>query len=47
MIDNVKGQTMLEISTWGQKYYINYEEYINFVDNNSNYVFNNIVYIER
>ena len=47
MIDNVKGQTILEISSWGCKYYINYEEYIEFVDKNSNYTFNNIVYIER
>ncbi len=34
MIDNVKGQTILEISTWGEKYYINYEEYIEFVEKN-------------
>lgn len=47
LIDDVKNQTILEISSWGRKYYINYEEYIEFVDKNSNYVFNNIVYIER
>ena len=47
VFNRVKGQTILEISSWGCKYYINYEEYIEFVDKNSNYVFNNIVYIER
>ena len=47
MIDGVKGQTILEISSWGYKFYISYEEYIAFVDKNSNYIFNNIVYIER
>lgn len=47
MIDKVKNQTILEISSWGKKFYINYEEYSTFVDKYSNYVFSNIVYIER
>jgi hypothetical protein len=47
LIDQVKNQTMLKISSWGEEYYINYEEYINFVDNYSNYIVSNIVYITK
>jgi hypothetical protein len=47
MIDRVKNQTILEISSWGWKFYINYDEYIDFIEKNSNYIFNNIVYMLR
>lgn len=47
LIDDVKKQTMLELSSWGKKYYINFEEYIHTVEAHSNYLFSNIVYIER
>ena len=41
LIDNVKGQTMLEISSWGKKFYVNFDEYLDYVGLTSN-----IVYIE-
>ena len=39
--------TMLEISSWGKKYYINYDEYINFVKKHDNFLFSNILYIKK
>ncbi len=36
---------MLEISSWGKKYYINYNEYRDFVKRHDNYLFSNILYI--
>lgn len=47
LVDKVKGQTILEISTWGSRYYINYEEYINIVNQYGEYISSNIVYIKR
>lgn len=47
LVDNVKKQTMLELSSWGYKFYLNYDEYIRTVDAHSNFLFSNIVYIER
>ncbi|MDR0920239.1 MAG: C-type lectin domain-containing protein [Oscillospiraceae bacterium] len=45
--DNVKKRTMLEISTWGEKNYIDYDEYIDFIKNGLNdYIFNNILSIK-
>ena len=41
LIDNVKGQTMLEISSWGKKFYVNFDEYLDYVG-----ITSNIVYIE-
>ena len=38
---------MLEISSWGRKYYIDMDEYISFVDRNDNTLFSNIVYIKK
>ncbi len=45
--DNVENSiiTMLEISSWGKKFYINYDEYINFVKKYDNFLFSNILYI--
>lgn len=45
--NGVKGETMLEISSWGTKYYINYDEYLYFIEKYSNPVFSNIMYIEK
>lgn len=47
LVDDVKKQTILELSSWGYKFYLNYDEYICTVDAHSNYLFSNIVYIER
>lgn len=47
LVDDAKKQIMLELSSWGKKYYINYDEYIRTVDAHSNYLFSNIVYVER
>lgn len=47
LVDDVKKQTMLELSSWGYKFYLNYDEYIRTVEAHSNYLFSNIVYIER
>ena len=38
---------MIEISSWGRKYYIDLDEYISFVDRNDNTLFSNIVYIKN
>jgi len=46
LVDEVKKQTMLEISSWGKKYYINYDEYIELVDLHSNYLMCNILYVQ-
>ena len=45
--DKVKNQTMIEISSWGTKYYIDFEEYISVAKNYSNFIVSNIVYITR
>ena len=42
-----KDITLLEISSWGKKYYVNYAEYQNFVRHNDNYYFSNILYIKK
>ena len=39
-------KTMLEISSWGKKYYINFDEYIRFVKKHDNFLFSNILYIK-
>ena len=41
--DNI---VMLEISSWGKKYYINFQEYLDYVKKNDNYYFSNILYIK-
>ena len=41
--DNI---TLLEISSWGKKYYIRYDEYRNFVKKCDNFYFSNILYIK-
>ena len=39
--------TMLEISSWGKKYYVNWEEYKRYVRKYDNYYFSNILYIKK
>lgn len=42
--DNI---VMLEISSWGKKYYVNYNEYVNYVKKNDNWYFSNMLYIKK
>ncbi len=46
-IDDSNSKTMLEISSWGKKYYVNYSDYIDYVKKNDNYYFSNILYIKK
>ena len=39
--------TMIEISSWGKRYYINWKEYTDYVKKNDNYFFSNILYISK
>ena len=39
--------TFLEISSWGKRYYINFEEYQQYVKKNDNFYFSNILYVSR
>ena len=41
------GIVMLEISSWGRKYYVNYNEYVNYVKKNDNWYFSNMLYIKK
>ncbi len=43
--DKIKKRTYLEISSWGNKYYIDFDEYIEYVDKHSKSLFSNILYI--
>ncbi len=38
---------MLEISSWGKKYYVNFAEYLEYVKKNDNFYFSNILYIRK
>lgn len=40
-------KVMLEISSWGNKYYVNYHDYIDYVKRNDNFYFSNILYIKK
>ena len=44
--DHIMKKTYLEISSWGDKYYIDFEEYIDHI-NKTNDVFSNILYIRK
>ncbi len=37
----------LQVSSWGRCYFLNIQEYRNYVKQNSNYLFSNIVYIQK
>lgn len=45
--DNVANRIMLRISSWGQKYYINYEEYRDYVDTLGDTITSSIVRIQK
>lgn len=45
-IIEAESSTMLEISSWGKRYYIDYNEYRDFVRKHDNYLFSNILYIK-
>lgn len=47
LTDKVKNQTILEISSWGRRYYVNYDEFLEYVNNYSNYVESGIAYIKK
>ena len=43
--NRIKDNVILEISSWGEKYYIDFDEYEVFVAQHSNYIFSNVLYI--
>lgn len=46
IVDNVKNQRYLKISSWGSEYYIDYDAYLeNMTEGSNNRVFTNILYI--
>lgn len=45
--DRVKNQTILEISSWGRKYYVNYEELLEHIEKYSDFMLSNITYIKK
>ena len=45
--DEVTGRIMLRISSWGKQYYINYEEYRDYVDNVGGKITSSMVYIKE
>lgn len=45
--DDVAGQIMLRISSWGKQYYINYEEYRNYVESTSGVMTSSIVQVKK
>lgn len=46
-IDDIGHKTWLEVSSWGRKYFIDYNEYISFMTENSNRIVTNILYIRH
>lgn len=45
--DDVAGRIMLRISSWGKQYYINYEEYRDYIENTSGTFTSSIVYVKK
>lgn len=45
--DDVAGRIMLRISSWGKQYYINYEEYRDYVENTSGTFTSSIVQVKK
>jgi len=45
--DDVTGRIMLRISSWGKQYYINYEEYRDYIESYSGTYTSSIVYVKR
>ena len=40
------GVIYLEISSWGKRYYVNFDEYMTFIKKHDNFLFSNILYIK-
>ena len=40
-------KTMLEISSWGKRFYINYHDYMTYIKKYDNSFFSNILYIRK
>ncbi len=45
--DEITGQIMLRISSWGKQYYINYEEYRDYIENESGTFTSSIVRVRK
>ncbi len=45
--DHATERTMLRLSSWGSRYYIDLEEYIQYVKQYDNFLFSSILYIRR
>lgn len=45
--DDVTGRIMLRISSWGKQYYLNYEEYRDYIDSLSGTYTSSIVYVKK
>lgn len=45
--DDIAGTIMLRISSWGKQYYINYEEYRNYIENTGGTFTSSLVYIKK
>lgn len=45
--DDIAGTIMLKISSWGKQYYINYEEYRDYLENAGGTITSSIIYIRR
>ena len=46
-IKEYNSKVYLEISSWGERYYIDFKEYTDYVNKNDNYLFSNILYIKK
>lgn len=47
VIDDEKHETWLEVSSWGKRYFIDYDQYMDFIDKKSLPLFSNILYISK
>jgi hypothetical protein len=45
--DDIAGRIMLRISSWGKQYYINYEEYRDYIDSSSGTFTSSIVQVQK
>jgi len=45
--DDIASAIMLRISSWGKQYYINYEEYRNYIENSGDTFTSSLVYIKQ
>jgi hypothetical protein len=45
-VETVRGEEYLVVSSWGKKYYINYREYRNYVNNSGDRITSSILYLQ-